>query len=78
MGLHKDKKISNSIFALYVYDDDDDDNHQTHFFFSYPFLISAVSNSNNVTHSKETYIIVKMTMFCDEDKTNTFQFPMNK
>jgi len=28
-----------------------------------------------VTHSKKTYIIFNMTMFCDEEETNTFQVP---
>jgi len=31
--------------------------------------------SNKVIHSKETNIIFKMTMFCDEEDTNTFQVP---
>jgi len=29
--------------------------------------------SNKVIHSKETNIIFKMTMFCDEEETNTFE-----
>jgi hypothetical protein len=41
----------------------------------YFFNIHSSSLQSTVTHSKETNIIVKMTMFCDEDKTNTFQFP---
>ena len=31
--------------------------------------------SNKVLHSKETNIIFKMKMFCDEGETNTFQGP---
>ena len=31
--------------------------------------------SNRVTHSKETYIMFNMTMFCDEEETNTFEVP---
>jgi len=34
--------------------------------------------SNKVIHSKETNIIFKMTMFCDEEETNTFKFPINE
>jgi len=31
--------------------------------------------SNRVIHSTETNIIFKMTVFCDEEATNTFQVP---
>ena len=31
--------------------------------------------SNKVTHSKKTNIIFKMTVYCDEEETNTLQVP---
>ena len=31
--------------------------------------------SNGVTHSKQTYIMFNMTMFSDEQETNTFEVP---
>jgi len=33
------------------------------------------TKSNKVIHSKETNIIFKMTVFYDEEETNTFQVP---
>ena len=71
-------QIGNSGFALPV-DDDDNNNNQSTFFFSlYTFPICAVNKSNKVTHSKEKNIIFTMTVFCDEEQTNTFNFPMNE
>jgi hypothetical protein len=45
------------------------------FIYIYTFLIFAVDKSNNIIHRKETNINFKMTMFCDEEDTNIFQFP---
>ena len=46
--------------------------------FSYTFLIFAVSKSNNVTHSKETNIIIKMTCSVMKRKQTHFNFPMDE
>ena len=50
-------------------DNDDDYNNKLSFFIYNP------CKSNKVTHSNETKIIFNMTMFCDEEETNIFQFP---
>ena len=46
---------------------------QLSFFINVPRLCSQ--QSNNVKHSKDTNIIFNMTMFCDEEETNTFGVP---
>jgi hypothetical protein len=37
--------------------------------------VRQYSTVSNRSHSKETYIVFKMTVFCDEEETNTFQVP---
>jgi quinol monooxygenase YgiN len=37
--------------------------------------VRQYSTMSNRSHSKETNIVFKMIVFCDEEETNTFQVP---